>query len=74
MLQLLSLDLVATALGVSRHTVRSFVRQGRLRPTRVCRRLLFDPTDVEEFVRKAQGAPPAHGRVESMGTSTIAAH
>lgn len=56
MLQLLSLDSVATALGVSRHTVRAFVRQGRLTPTRVCRRLLFDPRDVEAFVRSAQAA------------------
>lgn len=55
MFQLLSLETVAQSLGVSPHSVRKFVREGRLSPTRVCRRLLFDPQDVEEFVRKAQG-------------------
>jgi excisionase family DNA binding protein len=58
MLQLMSLDVVAKSLGLSRHTVRSFVRQGRLKPTRVCRRLLFDPADVEAFIRKAQSTGP----------------
>lgn len=56
MLQLLSLETVAQSLGVSKHTIRAFVRRGRLRPTKVCRRLLFDPADVEAFVRKAQDA------------------
>lgn len=55
LMQLLSLDAVAQSLGLSKHTIRSFVRQGRLRPTKVCRRLLFDPADVESFVRRAQG-------------------
>jgi excisionase family DNA binding protein len=54
MFQLLNLDSVASALAVSPHTVRSWVRQGRLRPTRVCRRLLFRAADVEEFVRASQ--------------------
>jgi excisionase family DNA binding protein len=54
MFQLWSLDAVASALAVSKHTVRSWVRQGRLKPTRVCRRLLFQPADVEEFVRASQ--------------------
>jgi excisionase family DNA binding protein len=54
MFQLLGLDAVAAALAVSKHTVRSWVRQGRLKPTRVCRRLLFHPQDVEEFVRASQ--------------------
>jgi len=54
MFQLLGLDAVAAALAVSKHTVRSWVRQGRLKPTRVCRRLLFSPQDVEEFIRVSQ--------------------
>ena len=54
MLQLLSLDSVAKSLSLSPHTVRSLVRRGVLKPTRVCRRVLFDPSDVETFVRKAQ--------------------
>jgi excisionase family DNA binding protein len=62
MFQLLGLESVASALAVSPHTVRAWVRQGRLKPTRVCRRLLFDPSDVEEFVRASQTKPSkAHG-------------
>lgn len=74
MLQLLSLDSVATSLGVSRHTVRAFVRQGRLKPTRVCRRLLFDPKDVEDFVRTAQSARPTHAAVERVASPSTSAH
>jgi excisionase family DNA binding protein len=54
MVQLLSLDLVADSLAVSKFTVRSWVKQGRLRPVRICRRLLFDPSDVEKFIRESR--------------------
>jgi excisionase family DNA binding protein len=53
-IKLLSLLAVAEALAVSPHTVRSWVRQGKLRPTRICRRLLFDPREVARFVAEAQ--------------------
>jgi excisionase family DNA binding protein len=45
---------VARALGVSAHTIRSFVRQGKLRPLRICRRVLFDSEEVARFVRDAK--------------------
>jgi predicted site-specific integrase-resolvase len=48
--QLLSLVAVAKALCVSPHTVRSWVRQGRLRPIRICRRLLFHPDECARFL------------------------
>jgi excisionase family DNA binding protein len=48
--QLLSLSEVATALRVSPHTVRAWVRKDRLRPVRICRRLLFHPDAVAQFV------------------------
>ena len=48
--QLLTLLAVAKALCVSPHTVRAWVRNGRLRPVRICRRLLFDPAEVSRFV------------------------
>ena len=44
---------VARALAVSPHTVRAWVRKGKLRPVRVCRRLLFDPGEVSRFLREA---------------------
>jgi len=52
--QLLTLLAVAKALCVSPHTVRAWVRQGKLRPVRICRRLLFDPAEVSRFLREAR--------------------
>jgi excisionase family DNA binding protein len=52
--QLLTLLAVAKALCVSPHTVRAWVRKGRLHPVRICRRLLFDPAEVARFVAEAK--------------------
>lgn len=51
--QLIPLQEVARALCVSPHTVRSWVKQGRLRPTRICRRLLFSPREIARFIATA---------------------
>lgn len=53
-LQLLTLREVADAMRVSTHTVRSWVRRGKLRPVRICRRLLFHPEDVARLVAEAR--------------------
>ena len=52
--KLLTLAAVAEALAVSPHTVRMWVRKDRLRPVRLCRRLLFDPAEVARFVSEAK--------------------
>jgi excisionase family DNA binding protein len=52
--QLLTLVAVARTLCVSPHTVRSWVRKGRLRPIRLCRRLLFHPDEVARFLAEAK--------------------
>ena len=52
--RLLTLLAVAHALSVSPHTVRSWVRKGKLRPLRICRRLLFDPSEIERFISECQ--------------------
>jgi predicted site-specific integrase-resolvase len=52
--QLLTLIAVANALCVSPHTVRSWVRRGRLRPLRLCRRLLFHPDEIARFLAEAK--------------------
>jgi excisionase family DNA binding protein len=52
--RLLTLEEVANALRVSPHTVRSWVRQSRLRPVRLCRRLLFDPAEVQRLLEEAR--------------------
>jgi excisionase family DNA binding protein len=51
---LLTLMEVATALRLSPHTIRAFVRQGRLCPTRICRRLLFSQDEINRFIASAQ--------------------
>lgn len=48
--RLLTLAEVADALRLSPHTIRSFVRKGRLSPVRICRRLLFRAIDVEMLI------------------------
>jgi len=48
--KLLTLIAVANALSVSPHTIRAWVRKGKLRPIRICRRLLFHPDDVAKFL------------------------
>ena len=52
--RLLTLAAVAAALAVSPHTVRMWVRRGKLRPMRLCRRLLFDPADVQRLLDSAR--------------------
>jgi excisionase family DNA binding protein len=51
---LLTLAAVAKALAVSPHTVRSWVRKGKLRPVRLCRKLLFDPEEILRLVAAAK--------------------
>jgi excisionase family DNA binding protein len=52
--QLLTLLEVAETLRVSPHTIRSWVRNGRLQPVRICRRLLFSPDEVTRFLAVAK--------------------
>jgi len=52
--QLLTLLAVANSLSVSPHTVRSWVRKGRLRPIRLCRRLLFHPDEIARLLANAK--------------------
>ena len=52
--RLLSLSEVADLLRVSPHTIRAWVRKGRLQPVRICRRLLFSPDVVSRFVSVAE--------------------
>jgi DNA-binding transcriptional MerR regulator len=52
--QLLPLAAVAKAFSVSPHTVRSWVRKGKLRPVRLCRRLLFHPDDIARLLAGAR--------------------
>jgi predicted site-specific integrase-resolvase len=51
-LRLLDLKELAEEWKVSPHTVRLWVRQGRLAPVRICRRLLFRPEECERFLNE----------------------
>ena len=53
-LQLLTLSDVASLLRLSPHTIRAMVRKGRLRPIRICRRLLFAPDEVARLLAEAK--------------------
>lgn len=60
--RLLTLLEVADMLRLSPHTIRAKVRQGRLQPTRISRRLLFSPDEVSRFLARSQGAEsPSQG-------------
>ena len=52
--QLLSLKDVAGLLHVSSHTVRAWIRLGKIRPLRICRRLLFHPDEIARFISEAK--------------------
>lgn len=52
--QLLLLAEVARALCVSPHTVRKWMRRGRLRPIRLCRKILFHPDEIARFLGEAK--------------------
>ena len=52
--QLLTLAALARMLCVSPHTVRAWIRKGKLRPVRICRRLLFHPDEVARFIAEAR--------------------
>lgn len=52
--QLVTLLAVAKALCVSPHTVRAWVREGKLKPVRLCRRLLFHPDDIARLLAGAR--------------------
>ncbi len=52
--RLLTLLEVADLLRVSPHTIRSWIRHGRLQPTRLCRRLLFSPSEILRLLGEAE--------------------
>ena len=52
--RLLTLLDVANLLRLSPHTIRMMVRKDRLRPVRICRRLLFSPDEITRFLAGAK--------------------
>lgn len=52
--RLLTLLEVSDLLRVSKHTVRAWVRKGRIRPVRLCRRLLFSADEIARLIAGAK--------------------
>lgn len=48
--RLIDVNQLADTWKVSPHTIRGWVASRRLNPTRICRRLLFTPTECERFL------------------------
>ena len=40
----------ASALAISPWTIRAYIRQGRMRPVRIGRRVLFEPDECQRFL------------------------
>ncbi|SPE21360.1 hypothetical protein SBA5_300004 [Candidatus Sulfotelmatomonas gaucii] len=52
--RLLTLAETADLLRLSPHTVRAMVRKGKLRPVRICRRLLFSQEEIARLLAEAK--------------------
>jgi excisionase family DNA binding protein len=53
-----SVKQTAELCGISPWTVRSYIRQGKLRPIRIGRRVLFDEQELERFIGMAARPVP----------------
>jgi excisionase family DNA binding protein len=59
--KLLSIEAAAELLSISKWTVRSYIRNGKLRPVRIGRRVLLAEAELERLITESQGpkdAPP----------------
>jgi excisionase family DNA binding protein len=52
--KLITLLELAERLRISPHTVRKMTRDGRLHPVRLCRRLLYSPSEVLRLLGEAE--------------------
>ncbi len=47
-----SIPQFAELCGISPWTVRSYIKQGKLKPIRIGRRVLFEEQELERFIRR----------------------
>ncbi len=52
--RLLTLTEFADALRLSPHTIRKWVQDGKIQPVRICRRLLFEPAEVNRLIEESR--------------------
>jgi len=53
--RLMDVNELAGLWRVSPHTIRAWVKAKRLKPTRICRRLLFHPEECARFLAAGSG-------------------
>jgi excisionase family DNA binding protein len=58
--QLLTINQVCEALQVSRSTLYTWIRQGKIRVCRLSRRTRIDPHELELFIRRHTDRPKPH--------------
>jgi helix-turn-helix protein len=58
MIQLFNVEAASKILAISPWTVRAAVRQGKLFPVRIGRRLAFEENELQRFVNERRTAPP----------------
>jgi excisionase family DNA binding protein len=66
MQQLRSVEQAAGLLGISPWTVRSYIRDGKLKPVRLGRRVLLAEGELERLVAKAQQPPEAQPQIDQL--------
>lgn len=54
----------ARLLSISPWTVRAYIRQGKLNPVRIGRRVLLEEAELERFVAEAKGSGNANNHEE----------
>ncbi len=55
--RLIDVNELARLWRVSPHTIRAWVQQKRLTPTKICRRLLFHPDECARFLATGNATP-----------------
>jgi excisionase family DNA binding protein len=60
--KLLSIEASADVLSISKWTVRSYIRTGKLKPVRIGRRILLTEAELERLITAGQDPPEATPR------------
>lgn len=54
----LGVEEAAESLGLSRWTIRSYIRDGKIRPTRIGRRVLIEIAEIERLLQAGRAKVP----------------
>jgi excisionase family DNA binding protein len=57
-----SIEEAADIWGVSPWTVRAYVRQGKIRPVRIGRRVLIEAQEIQRLIDEGRGTEPKAGK------------